>query len=192
MAAPHAFDPALSAAKQAARLRAKAAREACDPALGVALARYVLRDCPPPAGAVVAGFWPIGTEIDVRALMLALHEQGHPIVLPLTGRRGEALRFGLWRPGEALHPEPFGTLRPDGAERTPDFLLVPLLAFDRSGHRLGYGAGYYDRTLARLPGAFALGCAFAAQETPEVPAGPSDVRLDAVATERGVIFCKES
>ena len=74
---------------------------------------------------------------------------------------------------------------------TPDFLLVPLLAFDRRGHRLGYGAGYYDRTLAELPGAFALGCAYAVQEVPDVPAGPHDMRLDAVATERGVIFCKD-
>jgi 5-formyltetrahydrofolate cyclo-ligase len=68
-------------------------------------------------------------------------------------------------------------------------LLVPLLAFDRAGRRLGYGAGYYDRTLAGLPGAPAIGCAFAAQETDEVPAGPNDARLAAVATERGIIDC---
>ncbi len=66
-----------------------------------------------------------------------------------------------------------------------------MLAFDRRGHRLGYGAGYYDRTLRGLPGAFALGCAYAAQEMEHVPAGPDDVRLDAVATERGILFCKE-
>ncbi len=85
----------------------------------------------------------------------------------------------------------FGTLRPTGAAGTPDFLLVPLLAFDRRGHRLGYGAGYYDRTLAGLCGAFALGCGYAAQEVAEVPAGPNDVRLHAIATEHGVIFCKD-
>ena len=73
--------------------------------------------------------------------------------------------------------------------RVPDFLLVPLLAFDRRGYRLGYGAGYYDRTLAGLPGRFALGVGYAAQELDEVPAGPYDVRLDAVATERCVMFC---
>ena len=75
---------------------------------------------------------------------------------------------------------------------SPDFLLVPLLAFDRRGHRLGYGAGFYDRTLAALPaGRYALGVAYAAQEVPEVPAGPTDVALDAVATERDLVPCKE-
>ena len=66
-------------------------------------------------------------------------------------------------------------------------LLVPLLAFDRRGHRLGYGGGYYDRTMAALPGARTLGCAFAAQELDIVPAGPQDIPLDAIATERGII-----
>ena len=79
----------------------------------------------------------------------------------------------------------------DKAELEPDILLVPLLAFDRHGNRLGYGAGYYDRTLATLPGRFRLGVAYAAQELDEVPAGHYDARLDAVATECGVIFCKE-
>jgi 5-formyltetrahydrofolate cyclo-ligase len=192
MAAPHLSGPALIAAKQAARLHAKAVRRGCDPSLGAALAQHVLRECPPSAGAVVAGFWPIGDEIDIRPLLDLLHARGHPIALPLTGRRGDPLRFGLWRPGDPLHPEPFGTLRPAGPEQRPDFLLVPLLAFDRRGHRLGYGAGYYDRTLAGLPDAFALGCAYAAQEVAEVPSGPHDARLNAVATERGVIFCKGS
>ena len=74
-------------------------------------------------------------------------------------------------------------------EVRPDWLLVPLLAFDRAGRRLGYGGGYYDRTLARLPGAVAVGCAHAVQEVPEVPAGPEDARLAFVATERGVVAC---
>jgi 5-formyltetrahydrofolate cyclo-ligase len=69
---------------------------------------------------------------------------------------------------------------------TPDFILVPLLAFDANGNRLGYGAGYYDRTFAALPNAFRLGCAFAAQEFGEIPVGPEDVMLHAVATEDGV------
>ena len=85
--------------------------------------------------------------------------------------------------------ERFGTMRPTGEERSPDFLLVPLLAFDRQGGRLGYGAGYYDRTLPLLAARFSLGCAFAEQEASVVPMGPGDVRLDAVATEREVIRC---
>ena len=190
MAAPHMF-PDLIAAKRAQRQRMLAAREAWDPACGGALGEHVLRELPPPAGAVVSGFWPMGKEIDIRPLLFALHERGHPIVLPETPKRGNPLIFRLWTPDAAMVPERFGTSRPDGAVCTPDFLLVPLLAFDRRGYRVGYGAGYYDRTLAELPNRFRLGVAYAAQELDEVPAGPYDQRLDAVATERGVIFCKD-
>jgi 5-formyltetrahydrofolate cyclo-ligase len=201
MAAPHSF-PDLETAKRAARERALAARVACDPAAmaaaGAALAKHVLRACPPAPGAVVSGVWPLEGEIDLRPLMLALHARGHPVLLPVTPPRGQALTFRLWRPGDPLVRERFGTMVPAGTPAgipageapVPDFLLVPLLAFDRHGHRLGYGGGYYDRTLAALPGHFALGCGFAAQEMDMVPVGPNDVALDAVATERGVICCK--
>jgi 5-formyltetrahydrofolate cyclo-ligase len=195
MAAPHNI-PALDIAKRAAREHALAARAAWDPAgAGAAVTAVVLRACPPPDGAVVSGFWPIGEELDIRPLLHALHERGHSVALPVTPRRGNPLSFRLWRPGDVLEPERFGTFRPIGAEVVPDFLLVPLLAFDRRGHRLGYGAGFYDRTLAALRatgGCFALGCAYAAQELAEVPAGPTDQILDAVATDREIIACKES
>jgi len=190
MAAPH-LSPDLIEAKRAVRQRMLAAREAWDPALGVAVGEHVLREAPPSAGAVVSGFWPIGQEIDIRPLLLALHEGGHRIVLPETPKRGNPLIFRLWHPGAAMVPERFGTSRPDGPVLAPDFLLVPLLAFDRRGYRIGYGAGYYDRTLAGLPGRFRLGVAYSAQELDEVPAGPYDERLDAVATELGVISCKD-
>ena len=182
-------DPDLIAAKRAARLAARARRAECNPALGAALAHVVLTEAPPPPGATVAGFWPIGDEIDLRPLLEALAARGHPLVLPVTPRRGERLRFRLWQPGAALRQEAFGTFAPDGPEAEPGLLLVPLLAFDRAGRRLGYGGGFYDRTLAALPGAAALGCAYAAQEVAEVPAGPGDVRLAAVATDLGVIRC---
>ncbi len=190
MAAPHIPDKLIEA-KRAVRQCMLAAREVWDPACGTALGEHVLREVPPPQGAVVSGFWPMGQEIDIRPLLLALHEQGHPIVLPETPKRGNPLIFRIWRPGDVLVTERFGTSRPTGDVRDPDFLLVPLLAFDRRGHRVGYGAGYYDRTLAALPGRFRLGVAYAAQELDEVPAGPYDARLDAVATECGVIFCKD-
>ena len=189
MAAPH-MRIGLIEAKRAVRARMLAAREAWDPACGATLAAHVMRDLAPPCGAVVSGFWPIGQEIDIRPLLVALHERGHPIVLPETPKRGNPLIFRLWHPGSVMLPERFGTLRPDGDLRLPDYLLVPLLAFDRRGYRIGYGAGYYDRTLAALPGRFRLGVAYAAQELDEVPAGPYDQRLDAVATERGVINCE--
>jgi 5-formyltetrahydrofolate cyclo-ligase len=193
MAAPHISPPDLADAKQAMRRVALAAREAWDPvAAGLALTQHVLwGEKSPPPGAVVSGFWPIGREIDIRPLLLALHQRGHAIVLPVTPKRGNPLTFRLWRPGDVLEPERFGTFRPVGDPAVPDFLLVPLLAFDRRGHRLGYGAGFYDRTLAGLPGRYALGVAYAGQEVPEVPAGPSDVALDAVATDNGVVTCKE-
>jgi 5-formyltetrahydrofolate cyclo-ligase len=180
----------LDAAKRAARETALARRQGLDPlAAGQALAGHVLRDCPPPLGAIVSGFWPIGEEIDIRPLLHALHERGHPVVLPVTPRRGEALTFRGWQPGDALVPERFGTMRPIGDLLIPDVLLIPLLAFDVAGGRLGYGGGFYDRTLAGLPGRFRLGCAFAAQQVDAVPFGPYDMRLDAVATENGIIRC---
>ena len=189
-ASPPASD-ALTDAKRQARARMIALRDSWDPAqrdaAGEAVGRVVLRDCPPPPGAVVSGFWPIGSELDLRPLLRTLHARGHAVVLPVTPRRGQPLTFRLWTPDAALRREAFGTFAPEGEERTPDFLLVPLLAFDRAGNRLGYGAGFYDRTLSGLPDAFALGCAYAGQELPEVPAGPQDHRLDAIATEREVI-----
>jgi 5-formyltetrahydrofolate cyclo-ligase len=166
-----------------------AAREAWDPGRGAAVAEHVLREAPPPAGAVVSGFWPMGKEIDIRPLLLALHERGHRLVLPETPKRGNPLIFRLWSPGAVMVAERFGTSRPDGEVLAPDFLLVPLLAFDPRGYRVGYGGGYYDRTLAGLPGRFRLGVAYAAQELDEVPAGPFDQKLDAVATEHGVMWC---
>jgi 5-formyltetrahydrofolate cyclo-ligase len=182
----------LLEAKRALRARMLAARTAWDPSCGERLVASALQWAAPASGAVVSGFWPMGQEIDIRPLLFALHERGHPIVLPETPKRGDPLIFRLWRPGDALVTERFGTLRPLGEIGVPDFLLVPLLAFDRRGYRLGYGAGYYDRTLAALPGRFRLGVAYAAQELDVVPAGPYDERLDAVATERGVIFCRET
>jgi len=188
MAAPHTL-PDLTEAKRLVRQRVLAAREAWDPSCGAALAEFVLRDLPPPPGAAVSGFWPIGQEIDIRPLLLALHARGHPIVLPETPKRGNPLIFRLWQPGAPMIAERFGTSRPDGAIGVPGWLFVPLLAFDRTGRRLGYGGGFYDRTLAGLPGTTAVGCAYAVQEMDEVPADALDMRLDAVATERGVMRC---
>ncbi|MBV9785645.1 MAG: 5-formyltetrahydrofolate cyclo-ligase [Acidisphaera sp.] len=196
MAAPHLLSGPHSVSelierKRAARERALALRAECDPALGARLGMHVLAACPPAAGAVVAGFWPLPGEIDLRPLLQALHDHGHVVTLPVTPPRGRPLEFRRWVPGAALASGRFGTLHPEGETVQPDWLLVPLLAFDRAGRRLGYGAGYYDRTLAALPGAFALGCGYAAQELDEVPVAPYDVRLSAVATEHGVIVCKD-
>jgi len=206
MVAPHSFcqqepcvteaqaaasDFGLQAAKAAARKLARAKRaglanaEAPERLVEALLAQHA-----PPKGAIIAGYWPMGDEMDPRRLMLALASRGHAIALPVTPPRGQPLAFRAWAPGTALSPGPMGTSEPVGGEELrPDVVLVPLLAFDRAGRRLGYGGGYYDRTLATLPGAIAIGIAYAGQEMPEVPAGPQDMRLPLVATEAGVIFC---
>jgi 5-formyltetrahydrofolate cyclo-ligase len=182
----------LADRKAAVRGAALLARRTLDPALGAALSAHVLRDWPIAPGAVVAGFWPMGREIDIRPLLLGLHARGHPIALPITPPRGQPLRFHRWHPDQALHRGPMGTSEPapDAETLTPDLILVPLLAFDSAGRRLGYGGGYYDRTLAALPHATRLGCAYAAQRLDEVPAGEDDARLHAVATEHGIIRCE--
>ncbi len=168
------------------RAKAIALRNACDPGLGAQMAKHILHDCMPKPGTVVAGFWPLPGEIDIRHLLHKLATVGYDVVLPVTPERGNPLTFRKWNIEDALLAGRYGTQHTDGVEMTPDFLLVPLLGFDAAGNRLGYGGGYYDRTLAALPGAFLLGCAFAAQEFAEIPAGPADIKLHAIATETGI------
>jgi 5-formyltetrahydrofolate cyclo-ligase len=139
-------------------------------------------------GAVIAGYSPIRSEIDPAPLMRKLAEQGAQLALPAITARGQSLKFRLWHPGERLLPGPLGILEPSpaAAEITPDIVLVPLAAFDGVGHRIGYGAGHYDRTLAQLRksrAVTAIGLAFAAQEVEAVPALQHDVALDYVLTE---------
>jgi 5-formyltetrahydrofolate cyclo-ligase len=128
------FCPVLLAElKSEARRVALARRAGMDPAIGAALVDLVLGAMPPPDGAVVAGFWPMGPEIDIRPLLHALHDRGHPIALPVTPKRGLPLAFHRWQPGQALARGPMGTSQPgpEAEPLTPAFLLVPLLAFDR-------------------------------------------------------------
>ena len=139
-------------------------------------------------GSTVAGVWPLPGEIDLRPLLEALHLRGLRVALPETTPRGNPLIFRQWEPRCAMVAERFGTFRPDGPELRPDLFLVPLLAFDRLGGRLGYGGGYYDRTLPLYPGRPAWGFAYAAQEVDKLPLEPHDHRLDAVVTENGVII----
>ena len=169
--------------------RAQAARAAGGEAAGRlrAAGLALLRTLP---GQVVAGYVPVKDEIDITPLLEALHAQGRTIVLPVVAAPGAPLLFRHWHPGQRLEKGRFGIPVPPAhaPALTPDILLVPLLAFDAMGHRLGYGGGYYDRTLAQLrqTGApLAIGCAYAAQEMAAIPTLPHDVRLDWILTEQG-------
>ena len=139
--------------------------------------------------AVIGGYWPIANEMDVRPLLQALHGRGHMCALPEV-HRGQALTFRRWRPDDTLQPGIFGISVPErrAAVVVPDLLLVPLLAFDYRGGRIGYGAGYYDRTIPAIRNAkplICVGIAYAAQEVPRVPQDSFDQRLDWVVTENG-------
>jgi 5-formyltetrahydrofolate cyclo-ligase len=140
----------------------------------------------------VAGVWPLPDEIDLRPLWHALHQRGHVVLLPQTPKLGQILQFRRWHPGCRMVRERFGTDRPDGDLDTPDIIFVPLLAFDRRGHRLGYGGGYYDRTLAAYPEIPAIGFGYAAQEVEEVPCAQHDQPLQAIFTESGRVIAKRA
>ncbi|WP_372396990.1 5-formyltetrahydrofolate cyclo-ligase [Azospirillum sp. HJ39] len=182
-------------AKDAARREARARRDAiADPDRAVAATAVrdriaeLARDGQLPRGAA-GGYWPLGSELDARPALLHLGHLGYPVSLPVSGPRGTALAFRDWDPGGPMTVGRYGIHEPPEGRALlrPSLLLVPLLAFDRGGHRLGYGAGYYDRTLDGLrdEGAvLAVGVAFAAQEVPAVPVDGHDERLDWIVTER--------
>lgn len=140
----------------------------------------------------VAGYWPVGGEIDARPLLAALARAGLEIALPRVDARGGPGRFYPWRVGEALAADAFGVPSPPPThELAPQLILTPLLAFDRAGRRLGQGGGHYDRliSLYRAHGAVAVGIAYAEQEMERVPAGAHDALLDWVLTPKEAIRC---
>ncbi|WP_322515683.1 5-formyltetrahydrofolate cyclo-ligase [Rhodopseudomonas palustris] len=146
-----------------------------------------------PTGAIVAGYVPIRGEIDPFPLMRALLRRGAKLALPVVTGQGRPLTFCAWSEGDVLQRSELGILEPPpGApEVAPDIVLAPLAAFDALGHRIGYGAGHYDRTLAALRRAkpvVAAGLAFAVQQIEAVPAAAHDVALDYVITEQGTLI----
>jgi 5-formyltetrahydrofolate cyclo-ligase len=192
IAAPRFWTPILSIADEKNLLRAEAlarrdalsadARAAASETIaGRALA--MRRHFPP---GPVSAFWPIRSEVDTLALLRRLHDHGVTVLLPRV--RLPLLQFCAWRPGAALAKGAFGLREPeDSAEiLEPATLFVPLAAFDRAGHRIGYGKGHYDRALAALRrrgGVLAIGLGFATQEIARTPVEPHDEPLDAIVTE---------
>lgn len=183
-------------AKQKLRDSLRSARKQTHPLLGGraglrlldhAIAHIVVRP-----GAVVAGYWPVGSEMDPRPLMLALHDKGARLALPVVKAVGEALSFRAFDFSDELAPGVMGTPEPTTSKPLlePDIVLVPLLGFNRQGLRLGQGGGFYDRTLEALRERrriTAIGVAFSMQEVASLPFLAHDQKLDAVATEQGFI-----
>jgi 5-formyltetrahydrofolate cyclo-ligase len=177
---------ALSAIRKEASLDVEAAHHLAQ------LAPELMDMFRPEAGAIVAGYWPIRTELDPRPLMQQLAAAGLTTALPATPQPGKPLIFHLWQEGDPVIEGLYGTSEPapEAPRCEPDILLVPMLAFDNAGYRLGYGGGFYDRSLAVLrainPAVRAVGIAFGAQRIDLVPRGEHDARLDAVLTPEGV------
>jgi 5-formyltetrahydrofolate cyclo-ligase len=193
-------DSALVDVKARLRREALARRDALPADMRQAAAETVAARAFPvdlPAGVLVSGFSPIGSEINPLPLMRRLAGRGARLALPVVMGRGQPLVLRAWALGEPLGKGQWGIREPaaDAPQVEPDILLVPLAAFDRTGHRIGYGAGYYDLTLAALRARkpiIAIGLAYAAQEIAAVPATARDARLDLVLTERAVIDCRKA
>lgn len=162
------------------------ARADADREIRARLARLVATLAPAPR--VIAGYWPMRGEPDLRELLAVWHAGGLAVALPRVAGRAEPLRFGRWRPGSALAAGPFGTLHPEPHEALePDLLVLPCLGFDPHCYRLGYGGGYYDRTLAQLAHARAIGVAYDDCEVVGFAPQPYDRALDAVVTQRRLL-----
>ena len=182
-------DSAKQALRAAAQERRRAAASAAHNAAERAADRFL--DClDPKPETVVSGYWPVRDELDPRPLMRRLIDRGCACALPVVVAAGQPLVFRAWSPGVEMEKAVLGIPVPSKRAATvrPDVLLVPLLAFCAAGYRLGYGGGYYDRTLAdlrRLSGSvLAVGLAYSAQEFDRVPRDATDERLDWVVTER--------
>lgn len=187
----------LDQAKKAARAEAAARRDrafAADPQAGERLAGHVIAHAVAlglTAGVAVSVYWPMRQEMDVRPLLAELDRLGCRVGLPVVMGKGKPLVFRHWQPGMVLKSGAFGLSEPgpDAPEIAPRIVFAPLLAFDRRGNRIGWGAGFYDRTLAGLRAqgpVTAVGIAYAAQEVAQVPADAHDQPLDWIATEREV------
>ncbi len=177
-------------ARKAAKARRKAAKAAHPDAARKAMAVF-LEAVPLSQDDVVSAYRPIFSELDPTPLMEVLHERGIRLCVPVIIGKARPLAFRAWTPGAVMETGAFGAEIPvDAPEITPTLLIAPMLAFDRALWRLGYGGGFYDRTLEGLRArgaARAFGYAYAEQEVDAVPIEPTDQRLDGVVTPVGLI-----
>lgn len=180
----------LADIKAAARKAAFAARRAAHEAAAPGEAGHLSQVLAGHRGVPLSGYMPIRTEIDPVPAMEEAAAHG-PVCVPVIEGAGLPLKFSRWTPGCALKEGPFGAMIPEQDDFIePEILIVPLVAFDRNGGRLGYGGGFYDRTLEMLRAnrpTLAIGFAYAAQEMKALPLEPTDQPLDMVVTEAGVI-----
>lgn len=193
-------DSGVEEGKAALRIRARAARAAIPDrtraAAAKAAAEYFFSGIALQPSDIVAGYWRIKDEMDCQPILVRLMDTLQPVCLPVVLGDGEPLSLRLWEPHAPLYEAGFGTLAPSefAPAVEPDVIIMPLLGFDARGTRLGYGGGYYDRTLERLSKRPRLiGLAFASQEIESIPREPHDVPLDAVVTEQGArSFAREA
>ncbi|NQU57082.1 MAG: 5-formyltetrahydrofolate cyclo-ligase [Rhodospirillales bacterium] len=175
----------------AARTRRKAAFDLNAASAARSLAGHVLALLEERPPATIAGYWAIGSEIDLTPLMIRLVEKSWQVALPVVVQEASPLIFRRWSAGDELIEGPLKTVqpKPDRDEVIPDVIVTPLLAFDNQGYRLGQGGGFYDRTLANLKrqgdGVLSIGVAFVAQRVDRVPRDDFDQRLDFIVTEQG-------
>lgn len=189
----HLSDLKAEARKAAARKRTAAHAMLKDDA-PLALLAHLFPVEPTSERKIISAFFPYKSEIDTRPLLGRLAGEGWTTCLPIVIALGEPLIFRRWLPGEPTVPGVWDIPRPieDAPLVEPDVLLVPLMAFDRFGFRLGYGGGFYDRTLELLRAKkpiTAIGVAYAAQEVDSVPHDAHDQPLDFVMTEREIFAC---
>lgn len=185
----------LAEEKRALRLRAAARRETlhrhADEGAALAALAHFREHIDVAAGCALSAYLPVRAEFDPLPILRYVHSRGCPTCLPVVLGRGRPLVFRRWAPGEPLEDGTFGIAvpPPEADMLEPDVLLVPLLAFDDEGYRLGYGGGFYDRTLAlcraHTPETLAVGVAFAGQRVDRVPRSAEDQRLDWIITEEG-------
>jgi 5-formyltetrahydrofolate cyclo-ligase len=196
MTSPKQGSGEATAEKAASRIEAARRRDVLHAARGdgaLDLVRLFTATWAPRVGTVVSAFWPFRSELDLQPLIHELHDRGCVVGLPVVIAKRTALAFRTWTPDTVLEDGSFGVLIPPSSapEVDPDWLLVPLLAYDAHGCRLGYGGGFYDITLAALrarKSVFAIGVAYDGQEVERVPRGPDDARLDAILTEKRALI----